>query len=160
MIENDCPQQSHTELKSSVLQNKKHMSHFASRLISDTQAYLGFTLGFRSEPHLKFVVQHGDLLDGGFLGRNTSHLEFQPSDILARPGGNHGLGELEIVLSGKYVGDDVWSIKDDPLGGAWSTRAEVDANDANVFAGKSFTAERAGGGETGRSFGDDLLATT
>jgi hypothetical protein len=111
---------------------------------------LGFTFGFGGEPRLELLKQRGDLLDGGFLGRNAGHLKFQPSDILTRPGGN-GLGELEIILPGKYVGDDVWSVKDNPLGVNVPARAEVNANDANIFASERFATERAGGGETRRS---------
>ena len=106
------------------------------------------------------MVQHGDLLDGGFLSRNTGHLKFQPSDILTRPGGNDGLRELEIIFPGKYVGDDVWSIKSAPLGGAMSTDAEVDANDANVFASERLATEGASGRKTRRSLGNDLFTAT
>ena len=105
-------------------------------------------------------MQHGDFLDGGFLGSNTGHLEFQPSDILTRPGGNEWLSEFEIVFPGKYVGNDVWSIKDAPLGGAMSTGTEVDANDANIFASEMLTTEGAGGRKTRRSLGNDLFTTT
>lgn len=94
------------------------------------------------------------------MARNTSHLKFQPSDILTRPGINDGLDELEIILPGEYVGDDIWSVKSGPLEGAMPTGTEVDANDANVFASERLTTERAGGGETRRSLGDDLFATT
>jgi len=112
--------------------------------MGDASAYLGFAFGFGGEPRLKLMVQHGDLLDGGFLGRNTGHLKFQSSDILTRAGGDD-LGQLEIILPGKYVGDNVWSIKSDSLGSAMSTRAEVDADDANVFAGERLATEGAGG---------------
>lgn len=110
---------------------------------------------------MKFLVQHGDLLNGGFLSRNAGHLKFQPSDILTRPGGDHRFGELEILLPGKYVGKDVWCLKGNPLGGAMpSGGAEVDANDANIFAGERITTKRAGRGETRRRLGNDLFATT
>jgi len=94
------------------------------------------------------------------LGRNTGHLEFQFSDILTRPGGNDGFGKLEIILPGKYVGDDVWSIKGSPVRSAMPIGAEVDANDASVFASERFTTEGAGGRETRRSLGNNLLAAT
>jgi hypothetical protein len=138
MVDQDSPQQSRAELESGVL---------------------GFTFGFGGEPRLKLLIQHRDLLNRGFLCRNAGHLKFQPPDILRRPGGD-GLGELEITLPGKYIGDDVWSVKGNPLGVSKPTRGEVDANDANVFANEWFTTERAGGGETRRSLGNDLFATT
>lgn len=127
--------------------------------IGDASAYLGFTLGFGGEPRMELLVQRGDLLDGGFLGRNAGHLELQLSDILARLGGD-GLDELEVILPGKYVGDDVWSIKKNPFGGGMPARGEIDANDADVFAGERLTTEWAGRGETRRGLGNDLFATT
>jgi len=84
---------------------------------------------------------------------------FQPPDILGRPGGD-GFRELEIIFPGKDIGNDVRSVKGDPLEGGVPARGEVDANDANVFASEGFTTERAGGGKTRRSFGNDLFATT
>ena len=99
---------------------------------------------------MKLLVQHGDLLDRGFLSRDARHLEFQLSDIFTRPGGNHRFRQLEVVLAGKYVGEDVRSIRDASLGGGMSTDGEVDANDANVFLSERLTTERAGGGETRR----------
>ena len=92
------------------------------------------------------------------MGRNAGHLEFQLSDILMRLGGN-GLDELEVILPGKYVGDDVRSVRDSSLGSSMPVRAEVDANDANILASERFTTERAGGGETRRGLGNDLFAT-
>lgn len=121
---------------------------------------LGFAFGFSGEPRLKFLVQHGDLLDGGFLSRNAGYLEFQLSDILTRPGSDQGFSEFEMILPGEYVGEDVWSLKGNPLGGAMPSRgAEVDTNNANIFAGERFATEGAGGGETRRSLGNDLFAT-
>ena len=90
------------------------------------------------------------------MGRHTGHLKFQSFDVLTRLGGNE-LGELEIVLSGEYVGDDVWSVEGGPLGDTESARAEVDANDANVFTSERLTTERAGRGQTRRSLGDNLF---
>ena len=109
---------------------------------------------------MKLLVQHGDLLDGGFLSRNTGHLKFQLSNILTRPGGNDGLRELEIILPGKYVGNDIWSIEGAPLGSAVATDTKVDANDANVFASERLTTEGAGGRKTRGSLGNDLFTAT
>lgn len=53
---------------------------------------------------MKLLVQRGHLLNGGFLGSNASHLKFKLSDVLTRPGGDHGFSKLEIILFGKYVG--------------------------------------------------------
>jgi hypothetical protein len=39
-------------------------------------------------------------------------------------------------------------------------RGKIDANDANVLASEMVTTERAGRGETRRSLGNDLFATT
>jgi hypothetical protein len=95
------------------------------------------------------------------LGRNAGHLKLQLSDILTRPGSDQWLGKLEILLPGKYVCENVWSFEWSPLGGAMpASGAKVDANDANIFASEAFTTEGAGGRETRRSFGNDLLATT
>jgi hypothetical protein len=109
---------------------------------------------------LKLLIQHGDLLNGGFLGRNASHLKFQPSDILTRPGGDNGFGQFEIILPRKYVSEDVRSVEWDPF---WCAMAiggvEVDANDASAFVSEGFTTERASGGETRGSLGNDLFAT-
>jgi hypothetical protein len=126
--------------------------------MGDASAYLGFAFGLGGEPRLKLLVQRGDLFDGGFVGRNTGHLEFQSSDVLTRPGGN-GLGELEVVPPGEYVGNNVRSVEENSLGGAMSIRAKVDANDANVFAREMVATEGAGGGKTRRGLGNDLFAT-
>jgi hypothetical protein len=91
------------------------------------------------------------------LSRNTGHLESQPPDVLTRPGGN-GPGEPEIILLGKYVSDDVWSVKDNPLGSTTPIRAEVDADDADVLTDEGFATERTGGGEARRGLGNDLFA--
>jgi hypothetical protein len=95
------------------------------------------------------------------LGRNAGHLKFQPSNILTRPGGDHGFGELEVLLPGEYVGEDVRSVKESSLGGTIPARgSKVDANYTDIFASERITAEGAGRGETRRSLGNDLLATT
>jgi len=138
VIDQNSPQQSRAELETSVL---------------------GFTFGFGGEPRLELLIQHGDLFYRGFLRRNAGHLKFQPPYILGRPGGD-GLRELEVILPGKDIGDDVRSVKGNPLEGGMPARAEVDANDANVFASEVFTTERAGGGKTRRGLGNDLFATT
>lgn len=110
---------------------------------------------------MKLLIQHGDLLNGGFLRRNASHLEFQPSDVLTRPGGDHRLCELEVFFPGEYVSEDVRSIKGASFGSAMPVGdAEVDANDADIFAGESVATEGAGWGETRRRLGNDLLAAT
>lgn len=130
MVDKNGPQQSRTELKGGVL---------------------GFTFGLGGEPRMKLLVQHGNLLNGGFLSRNASHLKFQLPDILTRPGGDHGLGKFKILLAGKYVSEDVRSLKGGPLGGAVPCGGvKVDANDANIFAGESFTTEGAGRREARR----------
>lgn len=95
------------------------------------------------------------------MAGNAGHLKFQPSDILTRPGRDDGFNELKVILPGKYVGEDVWSIEWSSLWGAVSVGgAEVDANDAGAFTSESFTTEGAGGGEARRSLGNDLFAAT
>ena len=158
MIDQNGSQQSRAELEGGALRSNEYNESPCIATIGDASAYLGFTFGLGGEPRLKLLVQRGDLLDGGFLGRNTGHLEFQLSDVLARLGGD-GLDKFEVIFPGKYVGDDVWSVKDNPLGGGVPARREVDANDANIFAGEGLTTERAGGGETRGRLGNDLFAT-
>ena len=83
--------------------------------MGDASAYLSFAFGFGSEPCVKLLVQHGDLLNGGFLGSHAGHLKFQLSDILTRPRGDHGFSELEVVLPGEYISEDIRSIEWGPL---------------------------------------------
>jgi hypothetical protein len=109
---------------------------------------------------MKLSIQQGDLLNRGFLSSNAGHFKFQLPDILTRPGGDHGFSEFEIILPGKYVGEDVRSVEWGPLWCAMPGGGiAVDTNDANILASERFTTEGAGRRETWRSLGDDLFAT-